>query len=240
MSNTVDAITAEVVARHLYTISEEMAAALIRTSFSPNIKERADCSTAIFDAAGRVIAQAHRVPVHLGSMIGAVDAIKQRFDEADIRPGDMFAANDPYNGGGTHLPDINIVAPVFWRGKIVAYVANIAHHSDVGGMVPGSEAAVCRSIFQEGLRIPAVRLVREGKINRDLQEIILLNSRTPDERRGDLNAQFASNFAGIRSVEALFERYGEKTEATIAAFLDFTRARFEAAISKIPNGVYVS
>ena len=240
MSNKVDAITAEVVARHLYTISEEMAAALIRTSFSPNIKERADCSTAIFDAAGRVIAQAHRVPVHLGSMIGAVDAIKQRFDEADIRPGDMFAANDPYNGGGTHLPDINIVAPVFWRGKIVAYVANIAHHSDVGGMVPGSEAAVCRSIFQEGLRIPAVRLVREGKINRDIQEIILLNSRTPDERRGDLNAQFASNFAGIRSVEALFERYGEKTEATIAAFLDFTRARFEAAIGKIPNGVYES
>lgn len=238
MTTTVDAITAEVVARHLYTISEEMAAALIRTSFSPNIKERADCSTAIFDVVGRVIAQAHRVPIHLGSMIGAVDAIKKRFPEDDIRPGDMFAANDPYNGGGTHLPDINVVAPVFWRGKIVAYVANIAHHSDVGGMVPGSEAAVCRSIFQEGLRIPAVRLVREGKINRDMLEVILLNSRMPDERRGDLNAQFAANFAGIRSVEALFERYGDKTEATIAAYLDFTRARFEAAIGQIPNGTY--
>jgi N-methylhydantoinase B len=234
----VDAITAEVVARHLYTIAEEMAATLIRASFSPNIKERADCSTAVFDRDGRVIAQAHRVPIHLGSMIGAVEAIKKRFAEDDIHPGDMFVANDPYNGGGTHLPDINIVAPVFWRGEAVAFVANIAHHSDVGGMVPGSEAAVCRSIFQEGLRIPAVRILREGKVNRDVLDIILLNSRTSEERRGDLNAQFASNLAGIKSVESLFERYGEQTEATIAAYLDFTRLRFENAIAALPNGVY--
>jgi N-methylhydantoinase B len=238
MTKAVDSITAEVISRHLLSISEEMAATLIRTSFSPNIKERADCSTAIFDQHGRVIAQAQRVPIHLGSMIGAVDAVKQRFPLRDIHPGDMFVANDPYSGGGSHLPDINIIAPVFWRDEIVAYVANIAHHADVGGMVPGSEAAVCRSIFQEGLRIPPVRILSRGEVNRDVLDIILLNSRTPDERNGDLRAQFAANITGIRSVEGLFDRYGETAELAINAYLVFTRKRFEAAIDKIAPGTY--
>lgn len=237
---TVDPITAEVISRHLLSISEEMGATLIRTSFSPNIKERNDCSTAIFDARGRVIAQAHRVPIHLGSMIGAIEAIKKRFSEHTIRPGDMFLANDPYSGGGSHLPDINVIAPVFWRDRIVAYVANIAHHSDVGGMVPGSEAAVCRSIFQEGIRLPAVRIMRDGEIQQDIMEIILLNSRTPDERVGDLRAQFASNATGIRGVTDLFNRYGEQTDAIIDAYLEFTRKRFVAAVGKIAAGVYTA
>lgn len=236
----VDPITAEVVSRHLLSVAEEMGATLIRTSFSPNIKERADCSTALFDREGRVIAQAQRVPIHLGSMIGAVDSIRARFDESDIRPGDMFVANDPYTGGGSHLPDINIIAPVFWKDRIVAYVANIAHHADVGGMVPGSEAAVCRSIFQEGLRIPPVRIMRENKVLRDVFDIILLNSRTADERVGDLNAQFASNITGIKGVEALFRRYGDDTPAAIDAYLAFTRRRFEAAIGKLPPGEYTA
>ena len=239
-SSTVDPITAEVISRHLLSISEEMGATLIRTSFSPNIKERNDCSTAVFDAAGRVIAQAHRVPIHLGSMIGAIEAIKKRFPVETIRPGDMFLANDPYSGGGSHLPDINVVAPVFWHGRIVAYVANIAHHSDVGGMVPGSEAAVCRSIFQEGIRLPAVRIMREEEIQQDIMEIILLNSRTPDERVGDLRAQFAANVTGIRSVTDLFNRYGAQTEATIAAYLESTRKRFVAAVGKIKAGTYIA
>ena len=162
MTRLVDPITAEVISRRLWSIAEEMSVALIRAAFSPNIKERADCSSAIFDAEGRVIAQAHRVPIHLGSMIGAVGAVRARFDRDDIRPGDMFVVNDPYCGGGSHLPDINVIAPVFRGGEIVAYVANIAHHADVGGMVPGSEAAVCRSIFQEGLRLPPVRIYRDG------------------------------------------------------------------------------
>lgn len=234
----VDSITAEVISRHLLSIAEEMAATLIRTSFSPNIKERADCSTAVFDAAGRVVAQAQRVPIHLGSMIGAVHAITSRYSKDEIAPGDMFVANDPYSGGGSHLPDINIIAPVFWQGRIVAYVANIAHHADVGGMVPGSEAAVCRSIFQEGLRIPPVRIMRGGEINRDVFDIILLNSRTGDERNGDLRAQFASNLTGIRAVESLFNRYGDDTEAAIDAYVDFTRRRFANAIRAIKPGVY--
>jgi N-methylhydantoinase B len=238
VSQSVDPVTAEVVARHLLATSEEIAATLIRTAFSPNIKERADCSSAIFDGEGRVVAQAHRVPIHLGSMIGAVDEIRRRFPVEDIRPGDMFLANDPYNGGGTHLPDINVIAPVFRDGRIVAYVANIAHHADVGGMVPGSEAAVCRSIFQEGLRVPPVRIMQEGRLNRDVFDIILLNSRTPEEREGDLRAQFAANLAGIRGVEALFARYGEQTEAAMAAYLDFTERRFVAAIERLAPGSY--
>ena len=239
MGRRVDPIKAEVVARFLLATAEEMGATLMRTAFSPNIKERADCSTAIFDSAGQVIALAQRVPIHLGSMVGAVDEILKRYPEAQIRPGDMFMANDPYNGGGTHLPDINIVAPVFIGKRIVSYVANIAHHADVGGMVPGSEAAVCQSIYQEGIRIPPVRIMREGEVNRDVLDILLLNSRTPDERLGDVKAQFAANTVGARSVVNLFERYGiRETEATIAAYLDFTEKRFRAAIEHLPRGTY--
>jgi N-methylhydantoinase B len=241
MSERVDPIRAEVVARHLLASAEEMAATLMRTAFSPNIKERADCSTAIFDAAGQVVALAQRVPIHLGSMVGAVDEIRTRFKSEEIHPGDMFVANDPYNGGGSHLPDINVIAPVFMENRIVAFVANIAHHADVGGMVPGSEAAVCKTIYQEGLRIPPVRIMRGGEVNRDVIEMILLNSRTPAERNGDLKAQFAANVVGERAVKGLTRRYGvAETEATIAAYLDFTERRFRAAISRLPRGIYVA
>jgi N-methylhydantoinase B len=240
MSRTVDPIKAEVVARHLLATSEEMGATLLRTAFSPNIKERADCSTAIFDAQGLVVALAQRVPVHLGSMVGIVEVLGGRYRLDEIRPGDMFAANDPYSGGGSHLPDITVIAPVFIGGRIVAYVANIAHHADVGGMVPGSEAAVCQTIFQEGLRIPLVRIMRAGKVNRDVLDLILLNSRTPQERLGDMQAQFAANLVGMRGVTALFERYGvAETAAHMAAYLDFTEKRFRAAIDRLPPGTYV-
>jgi N-methylhydantoinase B len=239
MAYGTDPITAEVVARYLLLAAEEMGATLTRAAFSPNIKERADCSSAVFDALGNVVAQAHRVPIHLGSMIGTVETLLKRFPESEIRPGDMFIANDPYNGGGTHLPDINVVAPVFRNGRIVAFVANIAHHADVGGMVPGSEAAVCKTIFQEGLRLPLVRVMREGEINRDVVDIVLLNSRTPEERNGDLRAQFAANFVGMQRVAALFEKYSDATAAAaIAGFLDFTERRFAAAIRRLPAGTY--
>lgn len=239
MRRRVDPIKAEVVARFLLATAEEMGATLMRTAFSPNIKERADCSTAVFDDAGEVVALAQRVPIHLGSMVGAVDEILRRYPRADICPGDMFIANDPYNGGGTHLPDITVISPVFIGRRIVAYVANIAHHADVGGMVPGSEAAVCKSIYQEGLRIPPVHIRRAGRLNRDVFDLILLNSRTPEERAGDLQAQFAANTVGARSVTALYERYGAReTAANIAAYLDFTEKRFRAAIDCLPRGRY--
>lgn len=239
MEQTIDPIRAEVVARYLLGVTEEMSAALMRTAFSPNIKERGDCSTAVFDAEGNIVALPQRVPIHLGSMVGVIEAVLARFPKDCIEPGDMFMANDPYNGGGSHLPDINVIAPVFVDGAIAAYVACIAHHADVGGMVPGSEAAVCHSIFQEGLRIPPVRIVRRGEFNRDVFDILLLNSRTPDERAGDLRAQVAANTVGVRSVQALFERYGTAdTLATMAGYLDFTEKRFAAAIAQLPPGRY--
>ncbi len=239
MTPSVDPIKAEVVARHLLATSEEMGATLLRTAFSPNIKERADCSTAIFDARGQVVALAQRVPIHLGSMVGVVETLAQRFALDEMQPGDMFAANDPYHGGGSHLPDITVIAPVFNAGQIVAYVANIAHHADVGGMVPGSEAAVCQNIFQEGLRIPLVQIMHAGTVDRNVLDLILLNSRTPDERRGDIQAQFAANVVGIRGIQALFKRYGVgETSAHMAAYLDFTEARFRAAINQLPKGAY--
>ena len=150
----------------------------------------------------------------------------------------MFMVNDPYNGGGSHLPDINVIAPVHVDGAIVAYVASIAHHSDVGGMTPGSEAAVCRSIFQEGLRIPLVRIYRDGAVIDDILDFLLLNSRTPDERNGDLRAQIAANLTGIRAVLDLFARYGGQTAPAIDAYLEFTRRRFQAAIERLKEGVY--
>ena len=162
MKKAIDPIKSEVIARFLLATAEEMAATLMRTAFSPNIKERADCSTAIFDEAGEVIALAQRVPIHLGSMVGAVSEILKRFGLSQLRPGDMFIANDPYNGGGTHLPDINVIAPVFVRGQLVAFVANIAHHADVGGIAPGSMPPLSKTLVEEGAAIVAFKLVEQG------------------------------------------------------------------------------
>ena len=240
-SDRLDAITTEVIARHVLAAAQEMGVTLIRTAFSPNIKERHDCSTAVFDAAGQVVAQAEHVPIHLGSMIGAIDAIRSRWSQREISDGDMFVANDPYNGGGSHLPDLNVIAPVFYAGHMVAYVASIAHHADVGGMVPGSESAVCESIYQEGLRLPPVRLVRNGSINRDVFDVIALNSRTPEERMGDLNAQLAANHVGIRSIRRLIERYGvDLFRRALDSYLDFTERRFRAAIAALPDGQHTA
>jgi N-methylhydantoinase B len=234
-----DPILTEVMARHLVLAAEEMAVTLVALAFSPNIKERADCSSAIFDAAGRVVAQANRIPLHLGSMIGAVEAILAKYPSARMAPGDMFLANDPYGGGGTHLPDLNLVAPVFAEGRVVAFVANIAHHADVGGMVPGSESTLCTMIYQEGLRIPVVRALRGGEPDPDILDIVLMNSRTPEERMGDLQAQFAANRVGAARVGALFARYGEAAVAScLDAFLGATGRRFVAAVAALPDGRY--
>ena len=236
-----DPILTEVVARSLTLASEEMGATLIALAFSPNIKERWDCSSAIFDSAGNVIAQANRVPLHLGSMIGAVEALREKYPLERIQPGDMFLANDPYSGGGTHLPDINIIAPVFVEGRVVAFVANIAHHADVGGMVSGSESTLCATIFQEGIRLPMVQIARAGVIVDDIVDIVRLNSRTPDERQGDLQAQFAACRVGTERVGELFARYGiAAVDACISNFLETTGRRFAAAVQDLPAGSYES
>ena len=146
------------VANLLLSVAEEIGYTLIRTAHSPNIRERRDCSTAIMDVRGRIVAQAPFIPMHLGSMIGLIGEVLKRFPTETLRPDDVFIANDPYNGGGAHLPDITVVAPVFHQGRPVAFAANIAHHADVGGMVPGSESAACTTIYQEGIRLPPVRI----------------------------------------------------------------------------------
>ena len=157
----VDPILAEVVANLLLSVSDELGLAMITASHSPNIRERRDCSTCIFGPEGQIIAQAPFVPMHLGSMVGLIDEVLKRFPKDKLKPGDMFLANDPYRGGGAHLPDITAVSPVFYEDSLVAFVADIAHHADVGGMVPGSESAACKTIYEEGIRLPPVRVYPE-------------------------------------------------------------------------------
>ena len=233
-----DAIWVEVIANQIMGVAEEMASTLIRASFSPNIKQRADCSTAVLAPDGAVLAQAPRIPIHLGSMIGAIKHLLAHHPLDSLSPGDMFLANDPYNGGGQHLPDINFVAPVFFDGKVAAFVANIAHHADVGGMVAGSESSICQTIFQEGLRLPPVAIMRGGVMNRDIQEIITLNSRTPEERHGDILAQIAANTVGVKRLSDCLARYGhDRVLGACRHYLDATERRFRTRLAEIPDGV---
>lgn len=230
-------LTTQVIGGALAAAAEQMGVALIRTAYSPNINERADCSTAIFDARGNVVAQAPRIPLHLGSMLGLVGETLAR--QREMRPGDMFVANDPYAGGGTHLPDITVVAPVFWHSELVAFVANIAHHADVGGMVPGSETPLAEEIYQEGLRLAPIRIVDRGEPVTDVIQLIALNSRTPAERIGDLWAQLSANRVGEREVLELFRRYGAPRMARATAeLLEHAEKRFAARLRELAAGEY--
>jgi len=230
----IDAISLEVL-RHAFTaVAEEMNANLVRSAYSPNIKERRDCSCAIFDAAGRMVAQAESIPVHLGAMPYSVAAAIEQV--SDLAPGDIVVANDPY-AGGAHLPDITFVAPVVVDGERVGYVANRAHHADVGGKEPGSLAGDTVEIYQEGLRIPPIRLWRAGAVEEDLLSLILLNVRTPDERWGDLRAQRAACCTGVERLAALVERDGvEWIRAGMAAIQDYAERRMRVEIARIPDG----
>ncbi len=232
-------ITAEVLAYRLQSASEEMLSVLVKTAFSPNIKERRDCSTGIFDERGRLLSLSAIAPIHLSSMLGIVESLTKYFSLDTIFEGDVFLTNDPYRGGGSHLPDLTLLTPVFDEGKVAAFVANIAHHSDIGGKVAGSESADCTSIFQEGLRIPLVKIISRGELQEAIHEIILLNSRTPRERWGDLQAQFAAGATGVQRVSETFKRFGGATVAAgVEVILDYAERRAKAAISRIPDGEY--
>jgi N-methylhydantoinase B len=235
MSNArLDPVTLSVLASALAGISEEMGAVLIRGAYSSNIKERRDCSTALFDAKGRMVAQAEHIPVHLGAMPEAVAAVMRRNPE----PGDVFALNDPYSGG-THLPDITLVSPITWEGRIIGYAVTRAHHSDVGGMRPGSMPSDSREVYQEGLIIPPVRLVRGGEYVDDVLDLVLANVRTPAIRRGDLRAQIAGNRIAEDRIGELIERRGE--EIVLAAFdevISYTERRTREAVRDLPDGDY--
>jgi N-methylhydantoinase B len=227
-----DPITVEVIGSAFASIVDEMGTALIRASYSTNIKERRDCSTILFDKSGRTLAQAEHIPIHLGSLMGMVDEILARHAPEEIDPGDMFIGNDPYTGGGTHLPDIVVVSPVFVDGRLVAFTANLSHHAD---FVDRGHA----HIYQEGLRIPPIKIMDRGTLREDVLELILLNCQVPHERRGDLRAQFAANLLGVRRVQALCDKYGVETvEAAGDALLDYAERQTRVAIQAVPDGEY--
>lgn len=234
-----DPIALEILSNALISITDECFLALMKSAYSTNIKERHDHSTAIVDAEGRLIVQAKMsLPIHIATMMGTVRALL-RTRRADIREGDLYAANDPFVAGGSHLPDVNVTMPVFRDGKLVAFVCNIAHHADIGGMAPGSMAGGMTEIYQEGLRIPVVRLMRDGVVHEDLLDLLLLNARVPNERRGDWFAQFAAAKLGVKRLHETIDRYG--TEQVLVAFdqiIARTEARLRAAIATIPDGTY--
>src|SRR5919107_554387 len=229
-----DPVTLSVLASALSGVAEEMGAVLIRGAYSSNIKERRDCSAALFDAEGRMVAQAEHIPVHLGAMPESVAAVIEKGPE----PGDVFALNDPYSGG-THLPDITLVSSVALEGEIIGYAVTRAPHSDGGGMRPGSMPSDSREVYQEGIIIPPVRLVRGGEYVQDVLDLLLANVRTPDLRRGDLRAQIAANQLAETRILELIERRGRET--VLAAFeevISYTEKRTREAIRELPDGEY--
>jgi len=236
---------------HLFaSIAEEMGAVLRRSSYSPNIKERRDFSCAVFDASGAMIAQAAHIPVHLGSMPLSVQSAISSFStlqkgiSADqdsssplLAPGDMILLNDPYRGG-THLPDMTLVSPVFFQGDLAGFVASRAHHADVGGASPGS-MTIAREIYQEGLIIPPVRLFEAGRLNQGIWDLILANVRTPEERSGDLWAQVAANQRGAARLGEMLQRYGaEEVSLYMQALLTYTERLTRHVLQGLPDGTY--
>src|SRR5580658_8424799 len=239
-----DPIELEIFKNIYHSIAEEMGAALRRTAFSPNIKERRDYSCAVFDSDGEVIAMGDHMPVHLGSMPMSVRAA---IDQFDLEPGDLAMLNDPFRGG-THLPDITLVAPVHVRQgnsrskaknmRPDFYVASRAHHADVGGAYPGS-MGLCREIYQEGLRIPPVKIMRAGKMQSDVLALLLSNVRTPHEREGDLGAQIAACHTGAQRLDEICRRYGlERAKKAARGLLDYSEEMMRSFLDQVPDGTY--
>lgn len=232
-----DPIAMEVFSNRLLSITEDMGNTLIRSSFSTNIKERKDCSVGLFDAAGRLVAQASHIPLHLGSLMGSVRAVLEACPIERMREGDAFVCNDPFLAGGTHTPDIAVVTPVFVEGEPRYIAANVGHHSDVGGPTPGSISGGATSIFAEGIRIPVTQLVRAGELDEGLLNLIAQNSREPEERALDLKVQIASNERGARLVQVLVRQMG--LAAVIAAtddLLAYTARRLRNRIRDMADG----
>ncbi len=234
--NTINPINLEIFNNLFSSICEEMGAVLCRSSFSTNIKERKDFSCALFDAEGEMVAQAEHLPVHLASMSLSV---KAAITSVDMKKGDAVIVNDPYRGG-THLPDITIVTPLFYKNKKAPlfFVANRAHHADVGGCSPGSIGAA-NDIFQEGVRVPPVKIVVNDEINNDLMELILANVRSPAERRWDLIAQLSANSIGRQRLEEMVGKYGTGEMLKYSGALrDYSEKFMRSVISEIKDGAY--
>lgn len=226
---TFDRLELTVMANAFAMIAEEMGTVLVRGALSPNIRERRDASAALFDADGRMVAQAAHIPVHLGAMPESVRAVRAR----SPKPGDVFLLNDPY-AGGSHLPDLTLVEAIGSGRAVIGYSAVRAHHADVGGMSPGSMPQGATELVQEGIVVPPTRIVREGDLDEEMLRLILANVRTPDERRGDLRAQIAACGAGAAGWIALIEREGRKrVRAAVSEVLDYTARLAHARVAAL-------
>ena len=228
---TFDTLALTVMSNAFAMIAEEMGTVLVRGALSPNIRERRDASSALFDADGRMVAQAAHIPVHLGAMPESVRSVMERAPRA----GDVFLLNDPYDGG-SHLPDLTLVQAIGRRGRVVGYAAVRAHHADVGGMSPGSMPQGATELVQEGLIVPPTRLVKQGTLDDEVLQLILANVRTPEERRGDLRAQLAACDVGATGWNALLDREGAaRTSAAVSAVLRYTERLARARIAALGN-----
>ena len=233
----VDPITFEVIRNALVAATDEMVLALKRSAYSTNIKTRSDFSCAFFDAQLRSVAQGFAQPVHLGSMVEQVPKAVVAYGPENLGPGDVIVTNDPHPSG-VHLNDVSLISPVHWEGELLGYVANLAHHVDVGGGAPASIGAF-REVFQEGVIIPPVKLVAGGRIVDDVFRLILAQIRSKHETAGDFRAQIAANATGVRRVQALVARHGIVTiRATMEEVLEYTERRTRAEIAALPYGVY--
>ncbi len=234
---TSDSITLEIIKNSLQATADEMFAAMRKTAMSSIIYEVLDMGTGICDADGRIASSGAGIPAFVGVLDKSVRFILGK--HGDIRPGDIFITNDPWHGGVTHLNDLVLAMPVFSNGRLIAWTANIAHNSDVGGMAPGSLSGEATEVFQEGLRLPAVKLVGEGETDQSVMDIITCNSRMPDFLLGDVWAAVASVRIGARRLEGLAEKYGAETFVrAMDAFMDFGEASARSELAALPRGVF--
>jgi len=240
MSPKIDVITSEVVLNACLSLTEEMSVALVRSAYSTNIKERRDCSCALFDSRGRLAALAENIPVHLGSMQGLMTEVRRDLKKWSLRPGDVIMANDPFLGGGSHLPDVTLLRPVYHRDRLIAFVANIAHWADIGGRVPGGgTAGDSTEIFQEGLRIPPLKIMKGNLLQKDILSFILSNVRNTQEREGDLRAQLSALQLGEQRLKALCREYGEAGFNKVTnALLEYSERWLRGELRNIPPGVF--
>ena len=235
----IDTVTLEVMRNALQSVAEEMGVTLTRTAMSPNIKDRKDCSAAIYNMEGFQVAQAEHIPLHLGLMTSVVKAAINEISIESLEPGDAIMINDPFISG-SHLPDICIFSPVFWKGKIIALVGNLAHYVDIGGICSGGMPVNSTEIFQEGLRIPPIKIRKKGKIDIDLLKLIKNNVRTPSEFQGDMEAQIAANNVGVERLQELVKKYSEETfKIYVDELMNYSERRIKAKIRDLKKeGTY--
>ncbi len=240
MIDRIDPITLEIMRNAYQSIADEMTASLVRTAYSPNIKDRMDCSSAVLTPAGEVVAQTELgTPFHLATIPAAAEMILKRYPLGKLDPGDAVVSNVPYPVGPGHLSDVTLLSPVYRSDEIVALVVNMAHHVDMGGYAPGSMPFNVSEIYQEGLQIPPVKLVKRQVVDREILSFVLQNTRTRNETRGDLMAQVAANNVGSRRINELCDRYGRDEASTcMTALLDYAERSMRAGIGKIPQGKY--